>query len=110
MRQLKEGKDWIFIIPEDEGTTIHLKLTSGEYKDTVYQYGKVQTEESPDGSLYLKFVYNIVETPFDKEALEKSDNFKNYIGDVLVNIMSQNLEKGTIDETGTSYSEESDNE
>jgi hypothetical protein len=110
MRTLNEGKDWLYIIPEDEGTTIHLKLLSGEYSGTVYQYGKVQTEEAPDGALYLKFIYNIVETPFDKTVLENSDDFKNYIGDVLVNIMSQNLEEGTIDETGTSYSEESDNE
>lgn len=110
MRQLKEGVDWNYIVPEDKGTTIHLKLTSGPYSDTIYQYGKVQTEESEDGALYLKFIYNIVETSLNKNELEKSEDFKNYIGDVLVNIMSQNLEKGTIDEAGTSYSEEFDSE
>ena len=110
MRQLKEGVDWNYIVPEDKGTTIHLKLISGPYSDTIYQYGKVQTEEAPDGALYLKFIYNIVETSLNKDELEKNEDFKNYIGDVLVNIMTQNLEKGTIDEAGTSYSEEFDNE
>jgi hypothetical protein len=110
MRQLSEGKDWEYIIPEDKGTTINLKLTSGDYINTIYQYGKVKVEEASDGAMYLKFVYNIVETPYNKEELEKSEDFKNYIGDVLVNIMSQNLEEGIIDEAGTSYSEESDNE
>ena len=110
MRQLKEGTDWDYIVPEDEGTTIHLKLTSGDYSGTIYQYGKVQTEESNTGDLYLKFIYNIVESTLDKNVLEKSEEFKNYIGDVLVNIMMQNIEKGTIDEARTSYSEEFSNE
>jgi hypothetical protein len=36
--------------------------------------------------------------------------FKNHIGDILVSIMSQNIDKGIIDEVGTDYSEESDTE
>jgi hypothetical protein len=39
--------------------------------------------------------------------LEKSSDFKNYIGDLLVELMSGNLEQEIIDETGTDDSEES---
>lgn len=110
MQTLSEGKDWEYIIPDDKGTTIHLKLLTGKYTGTIYQYGKVKFEEVPDGDIYLKFVYNVVETPLKREELEESLEFKNYIGDVLVNIMSNNIEEGNIDEIGTDYSEESDKE
>jgi hypothetical protein len=70
----------------------------------------VKIEEEKDGAIYLRFVYNVMETPLDKEELEKSSEFKNHIGDILVSIMSQNIDKGIIDEVGTDYSEESDTE
>ena len=108
MKQLKEGVDFNYEIPETEDTTVGIKLLSGKYIDTVYQYGKVKFEEEKDGAIYLQFVYNVLETPLVKEELEKDMDFKNHIGDILVSIMSQNLDKGIIDEVGTDYSEESD--
>ena len=110
MEQFKEGKDFIYIIPESEETTVGIKLLTGQYSDTVYQYGKVKIEEEKDGAIYLQFVYNVLESPLKKEELEKDMNFKNHIGDVLVSIMSNNIDKGIIDEVGTDYSEEPDNE
>ena len=110
MKTYKEGIDFNYVIPETEGTTVGIKLLTGEYSDTVYQYGKVKFEEEKDGAIYLQFVYNVLETPLDKNSLEKDMNFKNFIGDILVGIMSQNMDKGIIDETGTDYSEESDTE
>lgn len=110
MKQLKEGVDFNYEIPETEDTTVGIKLLSGKYIDTVYQYGKVKFEEEKDGAIYLQFVYNVLETPLVKEELEKDMDFKNHIGDILVNIMSQNIDKGIIDEVGTDYSEESDTE
>jgi hypothetical protein len=110
MKQLKEGVDFNYEIPETEETTVGIKLLSGQYIDTVYQYGKVKFEEEKDGAIYLQFVYNVLESPLLKEELETDMNFKNHIGDVLVSIMSNNIDKGIIDEVGTDYSEEPDNE
>jgi hypothetical protein len=110
MKTYKEGIDFNYVIPETEGTTVGIKLLTGEYSDTVYQYGKVKFEEEKDGAIYLQFVYNVLETPLEKDVLEKDMNFKNHIGDVLVSIMSNNIDKGIIDEVGTDYSEEPDNE
>jgi hypothetical protein len=70
----------------------------------------VKFEEEKDGAIYLQFVYNVLESPLLKEELETDMNFKNHIGDVLVSIMSNNIDKGIIDEVGTDYSEEPDNE
>jgi hypothetical protein len=108
MKTYKEGVDFNYVIPESEDTTVGIKLLSGEYVDTVYQYGKVKFEEEKDGAIFLQFIYNVLETPLEKSTLEKDSGFKNHIGDVLVSIMSQNLDKGIIDEVGTDYSEESD--
>ena len=110
MNQYEEGVDYNYVIPDNEETTVGIKLLSGKYIDTVYQYGKVKFEEEPGGAIYLQFVYNVLETPLEKELLNADMNFKNHIGDILVNIMSQNLDKGIIDEAGTDYSEESDTE
>jgi hypothetical protein len=70
----------------------------------------VKFEEEKDGAIYLQFVYNVLETPLVKSELEKDMDFRNHIGDILVNIMSQNIDKGIIDEVGTDYSEELDTE
>jgi hypothetical protein len=40
--------------------------------------------------------------------LEKDINFKNYLGDLLVEIMGSNIEQEVIDEAGTNDSQESD--
>ena len=109
-KQYKEGVDFNYVIPETEGTTVGVKLLNGKFCDTVYQYGKVKFEEEKDGAIYLRFVYNVMETPLNKDELESSSEFKNHIGDILVAIMSQNLDKGIIDEVGTDYSEEPDTE
>lgn len=110
MKQFKEGVDFNYVIPETENTTVGIKILSGEFLNTVYQYGKVKLQEENDGAIYLQFIYNVLETPLNKEELEKNSDFKNYIGDILVNIMSANLDKGLIDEAGTDYSEESDSQ
>ncbi len=110
MRQFKEGVDYNYVIPESEDTTVGIKILTGEFSDTIYQYGKVKLEEEKDGDTYLKFIYNVIESPLNKEELEKNSEFKNYIGDILVNIMSANLDKGLLDEAGTDYSEESDSQ
>ena len=110
MNEYKEGVDYEFVIPADKETTINIRVLRGVYADTVYQYGKVKFSDGEDGAIYLQFVYNVLETPLEKDDLEKDMSFKNFIGDILVGIMSQNMDKGIIDETGTDYSEESDTE
>jgi hypothetical protein len=108
MSELQEDLDWSYSIPKDEGSTVHIRILKGEFKDVVYQYGKVGFDEQPDGSVYLKFVYNIVESPQPKADLEGDMKFKNHIGDILTTIISQNMGEGLNDEFGTDYSEESD--
>lgn len=102
-----EGIDYCFIYPKDDAQAVHIKFLDGPYKDTIYKYGKVKFEER-DEQVYLIFGYDVLESTVDKpKKLEKDDKFKNYIGDLLVDIMSSNIEQEIVDEAGTSHTEES---
>jgi len=105
---MTEGIDYCFIYPKDDPQSVHVRLLDGKYKDTVFKYGKVKFEER-HGNVYLLFAYDVLESTVDKpKKLEKDTDFKNYLGDLLVEIMSSNLEQDIIDETGTDDIKESD--
>lgn len=105
---MTEGIDYCFIYPKDEPQSVHVRLLDGKYKDTVFKYGKVKFEER-HGNVYLLFAYDVLESTVDTpKKLEKDIDFKNYLGDLLVGIMSGNLEQDIIDETGTDDIKESD--
>jgi hypothetical protein len=102
-----EGLDYCFIYPKEDGAAVHIRFLDGPYKDTVFKYGKVKFKEENE-QVYLLFAYDVIESPVKKPGkLEKDGDFKNYIGDLLVELMSQNMEQDIIDETGTNDSEES---
>jgi len=96
---MTEGIDYCFIYPKNDETTVNIKFLTGPYKDTVFKYGKVKIKEEPDGA-HLLFAYDVLESPVIKpNKLEKDNTFKNYIGDLLVEIMTSNMEQDIIDET-----------
>jgi hypothetical protein len=79
----------------------------GPYKDTIFKYGKVKFEEK-DEQMYLLFGYDVLEsTVSTPKKLGKDADFKNHIGDLLVEIMSSNIEQEIIDEVGTDDIKES---
>ena len=103
-----EGLDYCFIYPKDDKTAVHIKLLEGPYKDTTFKYGKVKFKEEND-QVYLLFAYDVIESKVGKpRKLEKDTDFKNYLGDLLVEIMGSNIEQEVIDETGTDNIKESD--
>ena len=101
-----EGQDYCFIYPKNDGGSVHIKFLSGPYEDTLFKYGKVKFKEEND-QVYLLFAYDVLESKVSKpKKLEKDLDFKNYIGDLLVQLMSANFEQEIIDETGTNDSSE----
>jgi hypothetical protein len=101
-----EGVDYCFIYPKNDGTSVHIRFLDGPYKDTIFKYGRVKFEEKND-QVYLLFAYDVLESPVDKpKKLEKDEKFKNYLGDLLVEIMGSNIEQEVVDETGTSDTKE----
>ena len=105
---MTEGIDYCFIYPKDDNTAVHIRFLDGPYKDTVFKYGKVKFEEKEE-QMYLLFAYDVIESTVNSpRKLEKDLDFKNYLGDLLVEIMSSNVEQEVIDETGTDDIKESD--
>jgi hypothetical protein len=103
-----EGLDYCYIYPKDDKASVHIKFLDGPYKDTIFKYGKVKFEEKND-QVYLLFAYDVLESTVSKpKKLEKDIDFKNYLGDLLVEIMSSEIEQEVIDETGTNDIKESD--
>ena len=102
-----EGIDYCFIYPKEDNQAVHIKLLDGPYKDTLFKYGKVKFEEKDD-QVYLLFGYDVLESIVDKpKKLEKDGDFKNYLGDFLVELMSANIDQEIDDEEiGTSNTEE----
>lgn len=98
---MTEGLDYCFIYPKDDSTAVNIKFLQGPYEDTIFKYGKVKIKEENE-QMYLLFAYDVIESPVENpRKLEKDENFKNYIGDLLVELMSNNIEQEIVDETGT---------
>ncbi len=103
-----EGIDYCFIYPKNDETAVHIKFLEGPYKNTIFKYGKVKFKEE-NQQVYLLFAYDVIESPVDKpKKLEKDTDFKNYIGNLLVEIMGSNIEQEIVDEAGTDNIKESD--
>jgi len=78
-----------------------VKLTSGEWEDVIVVYGKVSIKESIEtGYATLGFSYQVQDSSsFQPDQLEKDEDFKNYLGDVLSHIINSKEEtnEDTID-------------
>jgi len=103
-----EGIDYCFIYPKDEKDITHIKVLSGIYKDTIFKYGKVSFKEELDQTRLL-FAYYVLESPVAKpKKLEKDPDFKQFAGDLLVELMTANLDEEMIDENRTDDTETPD--
>ena len=73
-----------------------IKIMDGQFEGIIYKYNnvKISQTENADGQLPLKFTYDIMANP-NKEDV-KSDDFRNYIGDILVEVMEEQLKDGKI--------------
>ena len=73
-----------------------IKLTEGKFKNVIYKYNHVKFSqtENAEGQIPLKFTYDIMTNPNDEDV--KSDNFRNYIGDILVECVEEQLKNGKL--------------
>tara|TARA_R100001463_G_scaffold87343_1_gene142012 strand:- start:267 stop:569 length:303 start_codon:yes stop_codon:yes gene_type:complete len=93
---------------EGKNTGEHaIQIDEGKYADVVYVYGKVGIDErTNDCRLY--FDYNILD---NSEVVEDDDDFKEVIGDILVDLLENHLEEGDIDgDSRNDHSEKSDSQ
>lgn len=86
-----------FVVVESRKTGVDaLKLTSGPYRGIIFSYGKVNFDEQDDGTCKLHFDYEVHENHMEYVKEE----FEQYIGDLLVFIIADQLAKNEIIYTG----------
>ena len=94
----EQTKSRRYVFAQQEGKDYScVKLTEGKFKDVIYHYGKVSfaSEENADGKLPMKFDYTIDKNPNDIDLLDNQE-FIDYIGDILVEVMEEKLKDGSV--------------
>ena len=73
-----------------------IKILDGQYEGIIYKYNHVKFSqtENADGELPLKFTYDIMTNP-NKEDINSTE-FRIYIGDILIEVMEEQLKNGKI--------------
>ena len=106
MTEFLLDKDYTYIVNDKDVNSVHINLLTGEYAETIFKFGKVGIDEK-DGNAYLQFDFDVLSSPVKKVA--KKLEFRNYIGDLLVSIITSKLdiEEGYYDENRTDDTEES---
>lgn len=99
-----EDIDYKYSFPEDDPEHVHIELLTGPYMGAVFKYIAVKFDEENE-EIYLQFTYNVIQYKNSKD-LESDINFKNYIGKLLVEIMSKNMDQEIVDESRISDTEE----
>jgi len=89
------NKKYAFVQREGDDFTC-IKLLEGKYKGIIYKYGKVgfAKEEKPDGTLPMKFDYDIIFNPHEETSIDKQE-FIDYIGDILIEQLEKQVNNGT---------------
>ena len=81
---------------EQDQTCIGLTEKCGKYHGVVYKYGKVgfAKDENADGTLPMKFDYDIIFNPHEETSIDKQE-FIDYIGDILIEQLEKQVNNGT---------------
>ena len=86
-----------YTFAQKEGTDYScIKLTEGKFKDVIYHYGNVgfAKEENSEGQLPMKFDYTVIKKPDDVDTLDNQE-FVDYIGDILIELLDEKVKDGT---------------
>ena len=73
-----------------------IKIMEGDYEGIIYKYNNIKFSETENeqGQIPLRFTYDIMANPSKKDI--ESNDFRNYIGDILIECVEEQLENGTL--------------
>ena len=92
-------KNYTFVSRDKDNWTSIL-ITKGDYEGVIYRYGRVSVaeKENDEGNLPLSFKFNVLDyNNHNEEELNASVEFKDTIGDILVEILDKQLEAGNLE-------------
>lgn len=80
------------LIPDDGGHSWHVRILSGDFVESVIQFGAITIgEEADDGNHFINFDFELISSP-DPELTVESVELQETAGDILHNIMVDSLE------------------
>ena len=93
--QTKNNKRYAFAQRQGDDFSC-IKILEGNYEGIIYKYNNIKFSETENekGEIPLKFTYDIMANP-NKEDIESKD-FRNYIGDILIECVEEQLKNGTL--------------
>jgi len=74
---------------EEQKYTVPITILDGKYIDTTFTFGKVNFREVDD-DVQCNFTYKIDNKP---EGLQENQEFINCLGDILVDVLSKEIEE-----------------
>jgi hypothetical protein len=91
-----------YITVESKTTGLEaIKLLEDPYSGIIFTYGKVSFEEDdPNDHLMIKFDYDILYDPLDERKEFVKEDFEQYIGDLLQELLRKELAKNNVTYTG----------
>ena len=97
-KNLKDMYDIVANPQNEDDEQQAFRISQGKFKDVVYKYNRfgVNPDPNPDDTLTYKFEYDILEIPEDivnkKYADEEGKEFETLIGDILIEVIQENIE------------------
>ena len=97
-KNLKDMYDIVANPQNEDDEQQAFRISQGKFKDVVYKYNRfgVNPDPNPDDTLTYKFEYDILEIPEDivnkKYADEEGREFETLIGDILIEVIQENIE------------------
>ena len=87
-------------VSRDKDNCTSILITKGNYEGVIYRYGRVSVseKENNEGNLPLSFKFNVLDyNNHNEEELNASVEFKDTIGDILVEILDEQLEADNLE-------------
>ena len=106
---LEEGLDYE-IVPQEDWELV--RITNGNYKGVVVQYGKLVFAPAPDtnGNLECHFDFDIINSAnYDAKKLRYDKDFNHFLGELVIDILQSLLdEKDDNDDSGQNRTEDTE--
>ena len=96
---MSDIKDKYMFVSQENEDFASIMIKDGKFKDVIYNYGKVSIPEednlNEDGTLPFRFEYSIIDNVgIPREEFD--EEFFTFIGDILVDIISDQSEEDDI--------------
>ena len=78
---------------KDKDVVATIKITAGDFKDTVFNFGEINfaEEENSDGTYSIGFNYDIIDE--EHKALQGNSDFEALLGEILNDLLRTSLEE-----------------